>query len=75
MVIRKRDESVSQLVDFYNVIYSISQIFGPAQRKKTKTNKAQRQRDYTGKTEIESFINSSIYIAINLSCFHTCGKL
>ena len=56
IVTRKRDSletDVSELIIFFNVIYSSSQASGPAQRKK-KNNSV---RDYKRKTELKSFIN------------------
>ena len=55
IVTRKRDSpktDVSELIIFFNVIYSSSQASGPAHREKNNS-----VRDYKGKTELKSFIN------------------
>ena len=51
------ETAMSQLIIFFSAIYSASQASVHAQQKKTNT--PQRER-YTGKTELKSFINSSI---------------
>ena len=61
---RKRDSletATNKLIKFFNVIYSSPQTSGIAQQKRNKSHAAWEIHLYTGKTEIKSFTNLSVY--------------